>query len=458
MDFLTSLRDTIAFIGPVFWLCMITISLMPLYRWVLPHIRSKLLHEIFHIATGLFLAKILYRRDALIAIALVVLVYPILHYNPYFVAGVAMLANSGVNLYQKFKDAGAWDFQVTAIVMILFNRIVETSFNLYFGREIRDGHTIKRAFNKKFALEKKPTFLEWCAYCLTPMGANSGPVFEFKVFDYVLTVGERPKVSPISRSHKYANYRFLTSIFWSLVNMMFMNKVQISFYSQPWFTSQNVFVRFVMSIGCTIMQMCRYYPAWHPVEAAVYETGVCETQLVDDFFDCSNMGLLQLMKTPSVGAWMQTWNHTSHIFFKRYLFYPLLDGGFGYKIAHNSVFIVSALWHGFEAVYPMCLPELLMSTEADRWLNMYFPSSSRGFVGSALYHSFKVISMLNAISTFWYYSYDAFFFVRKSNGYIGTIITTGTFLFMFVYSRIVKPPQANKGERREAENSPKKSN
>lgn len=446
MGFLSELYDIYVFIGPVFWLCMITISLMPLYRWVLPKIHSKLVHELFHILFGLFLTWILYRTDFLISLGVIVFTYFILDKNPYVVAFVAMGINLGVNFYQKMKDSGAWDFEITAIVMILFNRIVETSFNLYYGRMIKEGKTIKRAFNKKFALLKKPTFLEWCAYCLTPMGGNSGPIFEFKVFEYILTVGERPKISPDSKSRKQANLRFFTGIFWSIFNIIFINKVQISFYSQPWFTRQNVFVRFLLSMACTIGQICRYFPAWHPVEAGIYETGVCETALVDDFYDCSNMGLIQLLTTPSVGSWLQTWNHTSHIFFKRYLFYPLLDGGYGYSFAHHFVFVVSALWHGFEPVYLMCLPELIASSVADQLINKYFPSSSRGLLGNIFYHFFKATSMLNSISTFWYYTVDAFFFVRKSNGFIGTIMTFGVFIFMIIYSHIVKAPQSKPKE------------
>ncbi|KAH0791972.1 MBOAT family protein [Histomonas meleagridis] len=342
--------------------------------------------------------------------------------------------NTAVNLYQKLKACESWDFEVTAIVMILFNRIVITTFNLYDGRQIKEGKTIKREFAKRLALEKKPSLIDWFAYCLTPMGGNSGPAFEFKIFDYILTVGNRPKISANSKSRKYSIERFFSSIFWSIFNLLFMSKFQISFYSQPWFLRQNVFIRFLLSIICTIGQLCRYYPAWHPVESAIYETGVCETPLVEDFYDCSNMGLIQLLKTPSVGAWLQVWNHTSHIFFKRYLFYQLKDNGFSYTFSHHSVFVVSALWHGFDPVYLMLLPEVVSSSVADQLIQKYFQPNSSSKISFALYHFWKIASMSNATSTFWYRTFDSFFFVRKSIGYLGTIMSFSMFIIMNVYA------------------------
>ncbi|KAH0788177.1 MBOAT family protein [Histomonas meleagridis] len=438
--------DVYEFIGPVFWLCTITMSLMPLYRWVLPKIKSRYFHSIFHIITGLFLTRILYKNDFIIPILITFITYFIIDKNPYIVSLIAMGINTAVNLYQKLKANESWDFEVTAITMILFNRIVFTTFNLSDGRKIKEGKPVKREFSKRLALDKKPSLLDWFAYCITPMGGNSGPCFEFKIFEYILTIGDHPQISADSKSRKYANKRFLSSIFWSVFNILFMNKVQISFYSQPWFVRQNVFIRFLLSIVCTIGQFCRYYPAWHPVESSIYETGVCETPLVEDFYDCSNMGLVQLLTTPSVGAWLQVWNHTSHIFFKRYLFYQLKDNGFSYSFSHHSVFVVSALWHGFDPVYLMLLPELVASSVADQMLQKYYPRSSRSKLGNLLYHFWKVISMTNATSTFWYRTFDSFFFVRRSCGYIGTILTFGVFIGVNIYAKIIGSKKKDKKE------------
>ena len=290
-------------------------------------------------------------------------------------------------------------------------------------------------------MEKKPSLLNWFAYMFTPFGGISGPIFEYKLFEYILDIGNRKPIESSSRSRKTAKSRWLEALFWGTFNYFFFSKVQISFYSQPFYVNANWFVKLILMLACTCGQACKYFPAWSPVEAGIYETGVAECDLIEDYYDVSNLTILDLLKSESIGIWLQRWNHSSHIFFKHYVFYPLLDGGYGYAIAHHSVFIASAIWHGFDPVYYLLLPEMICSTVADNIILRYCPFNEMPFWGKLVYHFWVILAMFNSTSTFWYRTSEAFFFVRRSNNYIGTIITVAVFVFCEILTLVKRPPK-----------------
>ncbi|OHT10969.1 MBOAT family protein [Tritrichomonas foetus] len=422
-------------IGPVVFMVIINMCLWPLTRWVLPKIKSRTIQAYFHVILGSILCLILFYSQAFVPVFFAVSSYFIIDYNTKFACFYAALFNTLTNLFYKFKAPDAWEFEVTCIIMVQMQRVIATSINLYNYQ-----HPSKREFYQRLALKEKPSFLNWMAYMLTPMGGSSGPIVEFKLFDYILNIGNRKPISADSLSRQLARRRWFEGIFWSAFNFVFMQYVQISFYSQEFYIKSPAFIKLIFMLLCTCAQACRYFPAWNPVEAALYEVGLAESDLVEDIYDISNMTIVDLLSSPSVGIWLQRWNHSSHIFFKRYLFYPLLDNGYGYNIAHHSVFVASALWHGFEPVYFLVLPEMLCSTVADSTMLRYIPYNKMPTWMKGLYHFWVILSMFNTTSTWWYRSKYAFFFVRKSNNYIGTIIIFTVFVAGELLKLVKKPP------------------
>jgi hypothetical protein len=131
------------------------------------------------------------------------------------------------------------------------------------------------------------------------------------------------------------------------------------------------------------------------------------------------------------------------------LFYPLKDAGVPYFIAHNSTFVGSALWHGFEPVYFLMLPEMIAAVFADELLLKYFPVDKMSRLGRVMYGAWIVGSMYTATSTFWYRTYYAFFFVRNSHCWSGTIMIFTVLIVMGAYSLIVGKPRSARSKKEE---------
>lgn len=451
---LDKLKEQVLAIGPSAFLFVISTFLWPLSRFVLVRIKSRSFQIWFHIIFGLILAYILFLNDIIIPIVFCISSYFIIDkFKPVVIFLLAFVFNSAINVYQLRKSASGWEFEVTCIVMIMMQRVIATSFNIYHGRQISQGEKKKREFFNKLAILEKPPFLEWVAYCFTPMGSNSGPHLEFKIFSYMLDCGNRPPIKKDSISRKRAISRYISGFCWAGFNLVFMNKFGPDFYEQPFYTQAPVYIRHFLMIFCTIGQACRYFPAWHPVEAAIYELGAGECEYITDFNDISNCSIFDVLTSRTVGEWLQRWNHTSHIFWKRYLLYPLLDAKYPYQIAHHSIFVFSALWHGFSPVYFLVLPEMIASTVADSLLTLYFPIKSRSLSMKFFCHYFTIMSMMNSTSTWWYRSFDLFFSVRKSHQYSGTVITFFVTLLLELlnfYKKLTTPKVAKVTEKAKA--------
>lgn len=431
-DIINSLRE----IGVVAFLVFMNVALWPITSIILTRIKSRKVQLCFHLLYGIFLSVVLFRQQIIYPIGFAVLSYFVIDKGPFIGCLFALIFNTGTNLIYKLQDTNTWEFEVTCMTMIQFQRVCSTSFNIAHGKE----DSFKRPFYKPLAMKQKPPFLHWFAYLFTPIGAFSGPTFEYILFEYILDVGNRPKIASNSRSRKMAIRRWLEGILFSIFNVFFMKKVGIEFYSQPFFLNSPTFVRLLLMLVCTCGQACRYFPAWSTIEASIYEFGLGESGLVNDFYDVSNMSMFDLLTSNSIGIWLQRWNHSSHIFFKRYLFYPLYDNHYGYAIAHHSVFIASALWHGFEPVYFLVLPEMICSTVADDLILQYLPYEKMPIWLKPIYHFWIILCMFNTTSTWWYRTYDSFFFVRKSVKYLGTIIIFAVFFIMMILS-FIKPPK-----------------
>lgn len=440
MFLINSLLD----IGVVAFLVVMNAALWPISSFILPKIKSKTAQVYFHLIYGVFLSVVLFKQQIIYPIAFAVISYFVIDKGPVIGCSFALFFNTLTNLIYKLQDTNTWEFEVTCMTMIQFQRICSTSFNIAHGKQ----ETFKRPFYKPFAMKQKPSFLFWFAYLFTPIGAFSGPTFEYNLFDYILDCGNRPKIASNSRSRKMAIRRWLEGILFSVFNVLFMSSVGIGFYSQPFFLKSPTFVRLLLMLVCTCGQACRYFPAWSTIEASIYELGLGESELINDFYDVSNMSIFDLLASNSVGIWLQRWNHSSHIFFKRYLFYPLYDNNYGYAIAHHSVFIASALWHGFEPVYFLVLPEMICSTIADDLILQYLPYEKMPIWLKPIYHFWIILCMFNTTSTWWYRTYDSFFFVRRSVKYLGTIIIFTVFIIMFALS-LIKPPKKRPRKKKE---------
>ena len=117
----------------------------------------------------------------------------------------------------------------------------------------------------------------------------------------------------------------------------------------------------------TLIQLSRYYPGWQAMEAGYVAAGLNQSKYVLPE-EISNLSFFYVIQSPTSQEWMRRWNHTTHLFWKNYLFTRILASDFSkynispglkHQLADNVTFAFSAFWHGFRPVYYLMLPETL---------------------------------------------------------------------------------------------------
>ncbi|KAH0790500.1 MBOAT family protein [Histomonas meleagridis] len=451
---LNTIASLIQTFGPMLIIIVFNVLLYPISRYILPKLSRKQ-NLWFHVILGLALAIAMFGIEFFIPLIMAVSTYFMLELNPLITIIYSFVFSSASNVYCMVTIAKGWKWMVNSMTLIMFQKIMTTALDLYHGRKLKKGEKI-RPFHERVALDKKMSLVEWISYTFTPYGATSGPNFNYKIHEYILETGTRPHVSDDSISHKYAKKRFIMIPVWVILTIVAMKITPISFYSKPFYVNSPAIIRLLLTIFCTFFHTIRYFVAWQSVEAGIYETGAGESGLCE-IDDISNLNIFEVLTSDTIAIWLQRWNHSAHIFWKRYLLYPLLDHGCPYWLANPMVLGVSAMWHGFNPVYYLLLPEMIAAQKADLLIHQMFGDVANvgPIVVRLIYRFWIWMSMFNATSTWWYRTFDSFFFVRRSNGYLGTILTFGTYGVMLILSLIIKKPQKKNNEDKKDEDKKK---
>lgn len=411
----------VTYIGPTVVVILADLFLYPFSRYILPRLKYKQ-NVWVQFIIGFSLSLFIFKSQTIIPVVMAFVQYFLLDKNPLYEIIVSFLFSSAIHIYCMVTISKGWQWMVNSITMIMFEKGWMTAVNIYYGQKIKRGEKVRPALLQT-SLEKKPPLLEWFTYCFTPFGAFSGPITCYKIQEYTFGVGERPRISDDSRSHKEAQKKFYLTPLLIVLSYLSMKYANIEFYSRPIYVNAPLILKVPLLVFCALLHTIKYYSAWHSVEAGIYETGAAESG-IGQFDDISNLTVWEVLMSDSNGIWLQRWNHTAHLFWKHYLLYPLLDKGVKYQIANYSTFIGSALWHGFYPVYYMLLPEMLAASTADRLINGMFPNilTKGNLFVRILYRFWIWMSMMVPTSTWWYRSADAFIFVRKSQHFLGPIL------------------------------------
>ena len=424
--------------------------LWPISVFVFPKLKSRKSAAIVHLIYGLIMCYFLFQTRIMFAIATAVVAYPFLECRPLYVFILAAIMNSATHIYHLVFAQKSWSMEVTGTCIVIFQKIVSVCFNLYDGRAIKKGEKMGHRHFEPYALYQKPSFLEWMAYCLTPYGGSTGPFIEFKMFELSLTDHEREHIKSDSKDRKMAMFRYFGSICWALATLVGFKYAKLSVYYTENYLNANIIVRVISLIGITMMQAIKYFSAWWACEAAFFEFGFMSSPLSDgkDDFCFSNLSFGRVLMSTNTGEWMQRWNHSAHLFWKYYLFCRILGAKFSfgkleklrYSIAHNAVFIASAMWHGFKPVYYLVLPELLISMHTDKILNKKWPvTKDSGFVNVWLHRLFTIFTMLSSTSTWWFSTSAAFFYVRNTVKWVPQIFSVVVLIIVSVIPGAPKP-------------------
>ena len=405
-----------------------SLSFWPMSIFMFPKIKSRNLTLILHLTIGLGLCYLLFQKRLLFCLIPAIVLYPFLSLNPFVVTVLAFLGNSITNLYQMFSGPASWSMDVTALALTMFQKIVSISFNIDDGRKVAKGESFKVQHFKNVALEAKPSFLAWLAYCFTPFGCSSGPFYEYKLFDEIVSCAERKHIAPDSTDRELARKRYFGSMVYALITSIGFSICSRNTYESDFYLESMLIFRLVMMLFLTSIQAVKYYTVWWTTEAALFEFGLLGSECVSttNEISISNLSFTDVLKSESSGIWLQRWNHSAHLFWKNYLFYRLLHGGYGYNIAYYAVFVASALWHGFKPVYYMVLPELLLCAQTDKELRKKFDVTPSNIY---MFRLWVICSNLFSTCSWWHSTAKSFIYIRNTVYWVPQIGMVCVFLF-----------------------------
>lgn len=405
LDFLDSVPLSAIFIG-------FLVPLYPISKFLLMNVQSKKFQIAFHIIYGLIVQFCLFREQTFIVILVIIIEY-IIMYLPTTLANIlTCLVALSCNLYS-FMNSKEYTFDFTCTTLVAFQKCFSLRFNLADGSKIKKGIEIKRERWRAVAISDVPPFADFFAYIITPFGAFSNPFIEYKSFDYLLNAYTR-KNEIKSDEKKKAFFKFICGIIYSIISKLAMDNLNFSFYHSDFYLKQIIPVRMLMVIGTTVALSHRYYPAWSFIEAGLFELGLLTNGFVDGD-DVQNNSYIYCLLSTSYVEWMRRWNHTTHLFFKNYVFTRLLNIGVSSFVSGIIVNFSSSIWHGFHPMLFLMLPENILNEQADTlWHKLYPITDNTSTLVIWLHRFFVWLSVFYGASTWYFPSMECFFYLRKT--------------------------------------------
>jgi hypothetical protein len=422
----------------------ISAMLYPSARFILPKIKSVSVHVFLHLATGIGLAVILYKLDTLYVLAMTIISYYAVRFcRPLGAIGITCVLLA-ISHYIIIRRAADWDLDMTMMTMLILQKVVAISQNIDDGRKRASGEKIPRLRWEQVALDAPPSLIRYMAWVFTPLGASSGPFYEYSLFELILNRGNRPDSDIPEADHKLAFFRWLWCFPHALAcQLALMYITYDTVYLAEWYLNLPIIVRSFILPCITCSQAVRYFPIWWMVEAGLIELGLHANGLFPGE-ELSNMSMWWVCKATTVNDWFRRWNHSTHIFWKNYLFTRMVRVGYSPTLSGFCVFTSSMLWHGFRPVYVMMLPENYMMMIIDQYWNRKFPLTDESPAWEYWLHIIVIkYSMLYTTSSFFWPWVPQFFYIR------GTVWFLPDFLYIFIGIVVVLLPKRKKVEKTE---------
>ena len=414
--------DILANLNTVVLFMVFNALLYPLARWFFPLIKSRHIAALIHLTIGLIMSACMFGYfDTAIMIVFVLVSYFLLSLRPLYASLICFAMTMGTHLYIVLQGV-SWALDITGLSMVVFQKVCSLSFNLADGRRIAQGEEKLNQHWKQAAIMEKPNLLIFFAYCFTPYGSFSNPFIEFKVFDFILNAGNREK--PLTdEDKKLAFTRFIQAYVCSLITQISFSFVGYDKFESQWYLNLPIIVRLYVLVFNTLFTVIRYFCSWWVVESGFYAFGVASSGIFPTVKeDVSNLSMWAVLDSRTCAEWFRRWNHSTHLFWKNYLYTRLRSVGKSSTFGNFAVFICSMLWHGCRPVYLMMLPEAFIVMEVDKIFLKKFPVTSSKL--SIFVHDLYIsTSMLYCTSTWFYPWVHEFFYVRKTVFFLPTVFS-----------------------------------
>lgn len=382
-----------------------------LRTWVPPCPNNTKKRHLLELSVGILILYVGYGPSILHLFAQAVPAYLMLVFMPLSVAqyGIllfSMIYLSAVHIYQLFvEDANSVD--IIAPLMVQTQKLSSLAFNINDGVKMSLGLPVLREYHKLSALDRRPRLLQLGGYLFCFHNCMVGPSMFFA--DYVRFIEGReserltdPVLQQRFLEHK-DEIRLSRSEVWKQVKLLvihtlltvwaFSNFKSENFISEE-FVRRNFFQKYIfLSIACFAFRQ-KFYFAWTLSCVANLAAGFgfsgFDSQGFPEYGFATNIHFLPIELGTSTKTILDSWN-TATTRWLRECIYDRVPKSY----AVWSVFVASAVWHGFHPGYYLAFVSAALITVAGRICRRYLRPY---FLGSAATRfSYDVITHLGAM-------------------------------------------------------------
>ncbi|KAI1283130.1 Lysophospholipid acyltransferase 1 [Halotydeus destructor] len=280
---------------------------------------------------------------------------------------VAFMYLSKVHLMRMIYDYGGYILDITGPAMIATQKITSLAFNIHDGLAREDKELSDE--QRKYAIRKKPTLLEYFSYVFSFQTVMCGPLVYYN--DYIDFITEE---NYRKHSHNTQESPSPSSVVLSKLGHCFCFAVMV-LIGQPWipiealaddkFLSDHSFVYIVVyMILCTSAARYKYYLAWKLGETVSNFSGLGFDGHNEDGTESwgmmTNNWFWKYELSLNFKTMLDGWNITTGSWLRRCVY----ERTSSYRT--TLTFTTSALWHGFWPGYYVTFLSGAMFTEGAR--------------------------------------------------------------------------------------------
>uniref|UniRef100_A0A7I4F139 Uncharacterized protein n=1 Tax=Physcomitrium patens TaxID=3218 RepID=A0A7I4F139_PHYPA len=352
---------------PVLWFLASFVASIPV-SWLWRFAPGVAARHLYAAASGAFLAHCAFGYEANLYMMIPICVsYGAMMLNRRMCGVVSAIFAFGFLVYchVMFMSGDAWKsggIDHTGSMMVLTLKVTSAAFNYQDGL-IKDGDSLREA-QKKYRLEKPPSFIAYLGYCYNCGSILVGPVFELR--DYMDWTEDKglwdPKAEKRPPQPYGATFLVVVKAFICMgIYMYITGTFPLSFLTEPDFMKWGFWHRVGYQILCGFGARWKYYFIWSLSEAAVMISGfgfsgwtksASSDESKPQFSRAQNVDILNVELATSAAEIPKYWNIHVSVWLRHYVYERLVvkgrRPGFRQLLATQ---VVSAIWHGLYTGY-----------------------------------------------------------------------------------------------------------
>lgn len=323
---------------------------------------NALFRHVFSVVIGLWILQFVNGYQAILNIGTSLFCYVLMLVlgpnSARIVSFVAMAILASGHLYRQITDYLGWTLDWTLVAMVTTQKIMSLAYN------IQDAHNLKATPDQKArSVPSFPTLLEFLSFILFPANVAIGPSFEYS--DY-LAFAHGTMTSP--PPYVAGLWKLFQGLFFFVAHTAIALKFPCAaLLSDKSFFTSGTFLSRCASIWVALLGVrFKYYFGWKIAEGSACMSGlgyngIDKTTGKPRWDRLENIDVLAYETSPSLRSSSQSWNKTTNLWLRRYVYDrapPSINLYFTY--------LVSAFWHGFYPGYYMFFLSVAAATVVHR--------------------------------------------------------------------------------------------